>query len=136
MNPFTTFERLGDIAEITYKTIYTGGGIEFEKCVLRFIRIFEDLADAGMIENITKKKIEEFLTRDVSLSNMQVISRHTNEVVLVNTEIHELDSFDLRQFIAWITGELCKDPIMKKRLCGRNNYEGVKIILNSYADKE
>lgn len=136
MNPFTTFERLGDIAEITYKTIYTGGGIEFEKCVLRFIRIFENLADAGMIENITKKKIEEFLTRDVSLSNMQVISRHTNEVVLVNTEIHELDSFDLRQFIAWITGELCKDPIMKKRLCGRNNYEGVKIILNSYADKE
>lgn len=136
MNPFTTFERLGDIAEITYRTIYTGGEIEFEKCVLRFIHIFENLADAGMIENITKKKIEEFLTRDVSLSDMQVISRYTNDVVLVNTKIHELDAFDLRQFITWITEELCKDPIMKKRLCGRNNYEGVKRILNSYADKE
>lgn len=136
MNPFMTCERLGDTAELTYKTIYTGCGTEFGICILRLMHIFEKLVDAGMIENITKKKIEKFLTRDISLSDVQVISRHTNDVVLVNTEIHELDSFDLRQFITWITGELCKDPIMKKNLCGRNNYEGVKRILNSYADKD
>ena len=136
MNPFMTCERLGDTAELTYKTIYTGCGTEFGICILRLMHIFEKLVDAGMIENITKKEIEKFLTRDINLSDIQVISRHTNDVVLVNTEIHELDSFDLRQFITWITGELCKDPIMKKNLCGRNNYEGVKRILNSYADKD
>lgn len=136
MNPFMTCERLGDTAELTYKTIYTGCGTEFGICILRLMHIFEKLVDAGMIENITKKEIEKFLTRDINLSDIQVISRHTNDVVLINTEIHELDSFDLRQFITWITGELCKDPIMKKNLCGRNNYEGVKRILNSYADKD
>lgn len=136
MNPFMTFERLGDIVELTYKTIYTGCGTEFGSCILRLMYILEKLVDVGMIENITKRKIEKFLTRDISLANVQVISRHTNDVVLVNTEIHELDSFDLRQFITWITGELCKDPIMKKNLCGRNNYEGVKRILNRYADKD
>lgn len=136
MNPFMTFERLGDIVELTYKTIYTGCGTEFGSCIHRLMYILEKLVDVGMIENITKRKIEKFLTRDISLANVQVISRHTNDVVLVNTEIHELDSFDLRQFITWITGELCKDPIMKKNLCGRNNYEGVKRILNRYADKD
>ena len=136
MNPFMTCERLGDTVELTYKTIYTGCGTEFGICILRLMHILEKLVDAGMIENITKKEIEKFLTRDINLSDIQVISRHTNDVVLVNTEIHELDSFDLRQFITWITGELCKDPIMKKNLCGRNNYEGVKRILNSYADKD
>lgn len=135
MDPFMTVERLGDIVEMTYKTIYTGCGTEFGICILRLVHIVEKLVDAGMIENITKKKIEKILTSDVSLSDMQVISRYTNDVVLVNTEIHELDSFDLRQFITWVTGELCKDPIMKKNLCGRDSYEGVKRILNSYADK-
>lgn len=136
MNPFMAFGCLGDIVESTYKTIYTGCGTEFGICIHRLVHILEKLADAGMIENVTKKRIEKFLTRDMSLSNMQVISRYTNDVVLVNTEIHELDSFELRQFIAWMTRELCKDSIMKKMLCGRNNYEGVKKILNSYADKQ
>lgn len=136
MNPFMTFERLGDVAELTYETIYTGCGNEFGICVLRLIHIFEKLVDAGMITNMTKKKIEKFLTRDMSLSNMQIISKHTNDVVLVNTEIHELDSFDLRQFITWITEQLCRDPIMKKKLGGRNTYEGVKRIINSCVNKE
>ena len=136
MNPFMMFEHLGDITEFAYKAIYTGCGTEFGNCIIRIIHILEKLVDAGMLENVTKKKIEKFLAKDMSLSNMQVISRNTNDVVLVNTEIHELDSFDLRQFITWITEELCSDPIMKKMLCGRNNYEGVKKVLNSYADTE
>lgn len=134
MHPFMTFDYLGDIVEATYKTIYTGG-TEFGSCVTRLRHVCGRLAAAGMIANTTRKKIENFLTRDMNLSKMQVISRHTNDVVLVNTEIHEQDSFDLREFIMWITKELCSDPIMKNSLCGRESYEGVKRVLNSYADK-
>ena len=68
----------------TYKTIYTGG-TEFDSCVTRLRYVFGRLAAAGMIANTTRKKIENFLTRDMNLSKMQVISRHTNDVVLVNT---------------------------------------------------
>ena len=90
MHPFMTFDYLGDIVEATYKTIYTGG-TEFGSCVTRLRHVCGRLAAAGMIANTTRKKIENFLTRDMNLSKMQVISRHTNDVVLVNPEIHEQD---------------------------------------------
>ena len=59
MNPFMAFECLGDIVESTYKTIYTGCGTEFGICIHRLVHILEKLADAGMIENVTKKRIEK-----------------------------------------------------------------------------
>ena len=73
--------------------------------------------------------MEIFLTKDISLSKIEIISRNTNNIVLVNTDIHETESFDLVEYITWITDALCKDPLMKKSLCGRENYEGVKKSL-------
>ena len=66
MHPFMTFDYLGNIVEATYKTIYTGG-TEFDSCVTRLRYVFGRLAAAGMIANTTRKKIENFLTRDMNL---------------------------------------------------------------------
>ena len=136
MMPFMSFQCLGDAFESTYKRIYTGGGAEFGANVVCLVHMLGQLADAGMITNMTRKNMETFLTKDLSLSKMEIISRNTNDVVLINTDIHEQEFFDLVEYITWITDELCKDPLMKKALCGRDNYEGVKKILNSYADIE
>lgn len=121
---------------MTYKKIYTGGGEEFGVNVARLVHVLGQLADAGVITNMTRTKMETFLTKDLNLSQMEIISRNTNHIVLVNMDIHEQESFDLVEFIIWITDELCKDPLMKKALCGRDNYEGVKKVLNSLANKE
>ena len=121
---------------MTYKLIYNGGGIKFSASVSRLVHILGQLAEAGMITNMTRKKIEMLLTKDNSLSNVRVISRKTNDVVLVNSEIHEQDSFKLSEYITWITNELCNNPILKKSLCGRDSYEGVKAVLNSYENKK
>jgi hypothetical protein len=134
MMPFMSFDRLGDGLETLYKTIYSGGGLEFGSCINRLVHFLGQLADAGMITNTTKKRIESFFSKEITLSSVKVISRNTSSVVLVNEKIHEQDSFELGDFITYITDELCKDPLMKKKLCGRDNYEGVKSVLNSYAD--
>lgn len=136
MMPFMGFQCLGDAFEATYKRIYAGGGADFGSQVVRIVHMLGQLADAGMITNMTRKNMETFLTKDISLSKMEIISRNTNNVVLINMDIHEQETFDLVEYITWITDELCKDPFMKKALCGRDNYEGVKKVLNSYADKE
>ena len=136
MIPFMGIQCLGDAFEATYKRIYAGGGADFGALLLRVVHMLGQLADAGMITNMTRKNIEIFLTKDINLSEIEVISRNTNDIVLINADIHEQDSFDLVEFITWITDELCKDPFMKKALCGRENYEGVKKVLNSYGDKK
>lgn len=135
MMPFMGFECLGDVFEANYKRIYSGG-VDLGPLVAHLVQMLGQLADAGMITNMTKKYMEIFLTKDISLSKIEIISRNTNNIVLVNTDIHETESFDLVEYITWITDALCKDPLMKKSLCGRENYEGVKKVLNSYADKE
>lgn len=134
MNPFMPFDHLGDVAESAYKKIYTGDGAAFGSCVERILYVLDRLVNADMITNTTRKRIKTFLAREIRLSNIQVISSHTNHVVLLNTETHEQDSFDLRKYITWITEALCKDPIMKRNLHGRENYEGVKSVLNDYGD--
>lgn len=134
MNPFMPFDYLGDVAESAYKKIYTGDGAAFGSCVERILYVLDRLVNADMITNTTRKRIKTFLAREIRLSDIQVISSHTNHVVLLNTETHEQDSFDLREYITWITEALCKDPIMKRNLHGRENYEGVKSVLNDYGD--
>lgn len=134
MNPFMPFDRLGDVAESAYKKIYMGDGAAFGSCVERILYVLDQLVNADMITNTTRKRIKTFLAREMSLSDIQVISSHTNHVVLLNTETHEQDSFDLREYITWITEALCKDPIMKRNLHGRENYEGVKRVLNDYGE--
>lgn len=134
MNPFMPFDRLGDVAESAYKKIYTGDGAAFGSCVERILYVLDRLVNADMITNTTRKRIKTFLAREMSLPDIQVISSHTNHVVLLNTETHEQDSFDLREYITWITEALCKDSIMKRNLHGRENYEGVKRVLNDYGD--
>lgn len=136
MIPFMGIQCLGDAFEATYKRIYEGDGSDFGALVVRLVHMLGQLADAGMITNMTRKNMETFLTKDISLSEIEVISRNTNDIVLINADIHEQESFDLVEFITWITDELCKDPFMKKALCGRDNYEGVKKVINSYADKK
>lgn len=135
MMPFMLFDRLGDVLEKMYNIIYLGGGVEFGECVNRLVNLLEQLVNAGMITNSTRKRIENFLTKDINLSSIKVISKNTSSVVLVDEEIHEQDTFELGEYIKWITDALCKDPIMKKRLCGRVDYEGVKSVLNSYGDE-
>ena len=129
------FKFLGDVFEWTYKRMYMGE-VDFESVVGRIVHMLGLLADVGMITNTTKKNMEAFLTKDIDISEMRIISRNTNNVVLINTDIHEQESFNLSEYIIWITDELCKDPIIKKSLCKRNNYESVKRYLNSYADKD
>ena len=134
MNPFMPFDHLGDVAESAYKKIYTGDGAAFGSCVERILYVLDRLVNADMITNTTRKRIKTFLAREIRLSDIQVISSHTNHVVLLNTETHEQDSFDLREYITWITEAVCKDPIMKRNLHGRENYEGVKSVLNDYGE--
>lgn len=132
--PFMMSDHLGDGLETLYKSIYLGDN-EFGVCIARLVHLLGKLADAGMIANITRRRIENFFSNDMTLSDVKVISRNTSSVVLVNKKIHEQDSFELSEFITWITDEIIKDPIMKKKLCGRDNYEGVKTVLNSYGDE-
>ena len=128
-------EHLGDRIEDAYRTIYAGGGADFGLSVVELIAAFEKMVDLGLIANVTAKRIEIFLSGNMCLPNIQVISRCTNDVVLLDTETHEKDTFDLRELIIWITENLC-DYIMRKNLCGRNTYEGIKNVLESYAYKE
>lgn len=128
-------DRLGDGLELLYKSIYSGGGIEFGVCIAQLMHMLGKLADAGMITNITRKRVENFFSNDMTISDMKVISRDTSSIVIVNKRIHQQDAFELSEFITWITDELIKDPIMKKTLCGRDNYEGLKTVLNSYGDE-
>lgn len=111
-----------------------GDGAAFGSCVERILYVLDRLVNADMITNTTRKRIKTFLAREMSLSDIQVISSHTNHVVLLNTETHEQDSFDLGEYITWITEALCKDSIMKRNLHGRENYEGVKSVLNDYGE--
>ena len=135
MMPFMSSKFMGDAFELEYKKIYLGGG-DYGIIALRLVHMLGLLADANMITNMTRKSMEAFLTKDINLSDMEIISRHSNNVVLINKDIHEQESFNLIEYITWITEQLCKDPIMKKALCGRENYEGVKRVLNSYMDQE
>lgn len=96
MNPFMPFDYLGDVAESAYKKIYTGDGAAFGSCVERILYVLDRLVNADMITNTTRKRIKTFLAREMSLPDIQVISSHTNHVVLLNTETHEQDSFDLK----------------------------------------
>lgn len=128
-------EHLGDRIEDAYRTIYAGGGADFGLSVVELIAAFEKMVDLGLIANVTAKRIEIFLSGNMCLPNIQVISSCTNNVVLLDTETHEKDTFDLRELIIWITENLC-DHIMRKNLCGRNTYEGIKNVLESYVDKE
>ena len=136
MKSFLMLERLGDFLEATYQKIYTGDGVEFGICVFRITHMLGRLVDAGMLTDMTRKRIEAFLTKNVEPANLEVISRKTNDVVLLDKVIHKQDSFKLVNFMTWITDELCNDPIMKKLLCGRNSYESVKSVLNDYAKKK
>ncbi|MGN0317728.1 MAG: hypothetical protein ACI4E1_07290 [Lachnospira sp.] len=135
MMPFMETQCLGDAFEAAYKRIYAGGGADFGAILLHIVHMLDQLADAGLITNMTRKNIETFLIKDINLSEIKVISRNTNDIVLINTDIHEQDHFDLVEFISWITEKLCNDPIMKKTLCGRETYEGVKKAIDSYEEK-
>jgi len=126
----------GDFLEMSYKKIHAGGGAIYGELILRLVGTLSKLAGAGMIAYSTWKKIKEFFLKDVEPSEMKVISRNSVNVVMVNTETYEQESFNLVDHIKWVTDELCNDLIMKKLLCGRNNFEGIKQILNSYSKEK
>lgn len=133
MYKLMTSERFGDTLEEMYEAFYRGNA-KFGMWQLRFSQILGKLVDAGMLTNFTKKRMEVFLKLDDYMSCFEVISRETDEVVMIDTRSHKQDSFSLQDYISWITGELCNDPIMKKLLCEKNNYEGVKEALNTYRE--
>lgn len=86
------------------------------------------MVDLGLIANVTAKRIEIFLSGNMCLPNIQVISRCTNDVVLLDTETHEKDTFDLRELIIWITENLC-DHIMRKNCVAEIHMKELKTFL-------
>lgn len=133
---FEEYNLLGDEIEKIYKKLYKGGGISFGSNIDKLVDILSTSSKAGIITNITRKKIENFLTKAINHCGAEVVSNNTHNIEIKYSFMGDKYTFNLEDFIMWITEELCRDRLMKKALCSRENYEGVKMVLNDFCKKK
>lgn len=133
MGRFLVDKKMGDELESIFKRIYSGGGESYGECIDRLLLIVHKLADTGLITNLTRRKMVTILTKEMDISEYQIVSYMTDEIAIVNTETHKADLFSLSGLIEWIVYELSNDSVMNKRLSGRNDYQGVIHFLNKHS---
>ena len=128
-------EGLGDKIEALYRSVYEGRSNRFSLFLCDLMSILEEATEDGKITYNTRDKIEIFLMEDIDIFNMEIISKDTGDICVLNKITHEKDTFKLNELITFVTNILCDDYILNKLIGENCSYMGVKKILNVPRDK-
>lgn len=112
--------RYGDAFSGTFAFIYSGVHGNYSDCIKRVILMLTQFVDTGLISMRTKNRIEKLLTDGIELENLDIKSRNSSHIILVNRETNEEDTFELEELIDWIYEQIYNDPIMRKLLNDEN----------------
>ena len=132
---FSRRDHLGDEMRDIYKKIYTGGDVMVGTHISRLVDIFYILSKAGMLTNITRRKLKAFLIKAINLNGLCVESRNTFDVKAIDLFTKEKDRFNLKDLIILILEELYNDPFVKNRVYSREKFNEIIELFNDCTEK-
>ena len=132
---FSRRDHLGDEMRDIYKKIYTGGDVMVGMHIFRLVDIFYILSKAGMLTNITRRKLKAFLIKAINLNGLFVESRNTFDVEAIDLFTKEKDRFNLKDLIILILEELYNDPFVKNRVYSREKFNEIIELFNDCTEK-